>query len=429
MGVCFTEDEAMPWPSVTMKHARVEFVRRAQERDVNVTELCREYGVSRKTGYKWIARAEQYGLSGLQERSRRPRRSPERLDESTICALGKLKLAHRRWGPKKIRLLYEKAYGGAPSLSSCQRVLSKLGLVKPRRRRVRRAWTSLSNEPAVRGPNDLWTVDFKGWWRAQDGRRCEPLTVCDAYSKFVLATVVMPDTGSRAVRAVFTELFRRYGLPRAIRSDNGSPFASANAPLRLSQLATWWISLGINPVRGRPGCPQDNAAHERMHGDIAAEIGQHVQPDPAAQQAALDLWRSEYNKVRPHESLQGRCPDKVYRKSDRCYDAQPLEYGTGYHVRRVCAHGCIKWHGHGIFITTALASHDVGLRWWPITSTSCGCTTSSSEPSILTRTRSKPRQAATWNAHVCQPKLPPSSSTQTVTRCYPCPETEVLPMS
>jgi transposase InsO family protein len=345
-----------------MNDTRLKFVRRAQEPGANVAHLCREFGISRKTGYKWIARAREDGLRGLRERSRRPQRSPQRLDECTICALGKLKLAHLRWGPKKIRVLYAKAYGDAPSLSSCHRVLRKLGLVQPRRRRVRRVWSSVIAEPAVRGPNDLWTVDFKGWWRALDGRRCEPLTVRDAWSKCVLATVVMPQTGTEAVKAVFVDLFRRYGLPRAIRSDNGSPFATANAPLRLSQLAAWWISLGIDPVRGRPGCPQDNSAHERMHGDIADEISDHVQPDPSAQQAALDLWRREYNEVRPHESLQGRCPADVYRKSDRRYDVQPAEYSTGYYVRRVCMNGTIKWHGQRIFITTALAGHEVGLR-------------------------------------------------------------------
>lgn len=352
----------MPWPVVTMNEARMDFVRRAQASGVNVAQLCRECGISRKTGYKWLERAREEGLRGMRERSRRPRRSPAQLDESTICALGKLKLAHLRWGPKKIRRLYQKANGTAPSLSSCQRILRKLGLVQSRRRRVRRPWASLSAEPAVRGPNDLWTVDFKGWWRALDGRRCEPLTVCDAYSRQVLAAVVMSGTGGAAVRAVFVQLFQRHGLPRAIRSDNGSPFATANAPLGLSRLASWWLSLGINPLRGRPGCPQDNSAHERMHGDIAAEVSEHVQPDRAAQQAALDLWRREYNEVRPHESLQGRCPAEVYRNSDRRYDEQPPEYAAGYHVRRICAHGCFKWNGQSVFVTTAISGHEVGLR-------------------------------------------------------------------
>lgn len=352
----------MPWPAVTMNESRQEFVREALKPDANIAQLSRKFGISRKTAHKWLRRAREEGLHGVREHSRRPHRSPEQLDESAVCALGKLKLAHPRWGPKKIRHLYEKVHGAAPSLSSCHRVLRKLGLVQARKRRVRRAWTSLTAEVVARAPNDLLTVDFKGWWRARNGARCEPLTVCDAYSRYVLATVVMPETGFKAVKAVFEQLFRVYGLPRAIRSDNGSPFASAGAPLRLSQLAAWWISLGIDPIRGRPGCPQDNGRHERMHGDIAAEIAVCVQSDRSAQQAALDVWRREFNDVRPHESLNNRTPAEVYRKSQRRYDEQPSEYGAGYLVRKVTSIGVIHWNGNRIFITTAIAGHQVGLR-------------------------------------------------------------------
>jgi putative transposase len=355
----------MPWPAVTMNEARLEFVRRAQAPEANVAEVCREFGISRKTGYKWLRRAREEGIRGMREHSRRPRRSVEQLDESTVCAIGKLKLAHPRWGPKKIRALYAKIHGPAPSVSSCHRILRKLGLVQPRKRRVRRAWSSLTSEVTVRAANDLWTVDFKGWWRALDGQRCEPLTVRDAYSKYVLATVVMAETGFAAVKAVFVQLFTLYGLPTAIRSDNGSPFATAAAPLGLSRLAAWWISLGIDPVRGRPGCPQDNSAHERMHGDIAAEIATHVQSDPSAQQAALDIWRREYNEVRPHEALNDCSPAEVYRKSSRRYHEQRPEYRCGYLVRKVSAHGTIKWNGKLIFISTAIAGHEIGLSLTP----------------------------------------------------------------
>lgn len=362
MGVGFTEDEAMPWPTVTMNESRREFVRRGQEPDANITQLCLEYGISRKTGYKWLRRSRQDGLRGLSERSRRPHRNAQQLDESTVCALGKLKLAHPRWGPKKIRLLYAKLHGTAPSVSSCHRILSKLGLVQPRKRRVRRPWTSLTAATAVRAANDLWTVDFKGWWRLRDGQRCDPLTVCDAYSKYVLAAAVVPTMGVAAVRAVFAQLFTVFGLPRAIRSDNGVPFAMTGAPLGLSQLAAWWISLGIDPIRGRPGCPQDNGAHERMHGDIAAEISAHVQSDRSAQQAALDIWRREYNDVRPHETLRGRTPAEVYRKSQRRYQEIRPEYGPGYQVRKISAAGAIRYDSQQLFISRAIAGHEVGLR-------------------------------------------------------------------
>lgn len=352
----------MPWPTVTMNDSRVEFVRRAQRKEGNFAALCREYRISRKTGYKWLRRATEEGLQGVRERSRRPRKSSEQLDEATICAIGQLKLAHPRWGPKKIRALYAQLYGAAPSVSSCHRILRKLGLVEPRRRRVRRSTATLTADVVARAPNDVWTVDFKGWWRTLNGERCEPLTVRDAYSRYVLATVMLSSTGFEAVKAVFVQLFTLFGLPGAIRSDNGSPFATAAAPLGLSRLSAWWISLGINPVRGRPGCPQDNGAHERMHGDIAGEIASYVQLDRAAQQASLDLWRREYNEVRPHEALGDRRPAEVYQRSARRYQEQRPEYGIGYLVRKVSSIGNIRWDGQLVFISGALAGHEIGLR-------------------------------------------------------------------
>jgi putative transposase len=267
-----TEDGAMPWPTITMNESRREFVRRGMQRDCSFAQLCREYGIARKTGYKWLQRAREEGLKGLRERSRRPRRSPQQLDEDVVCALGKLKLAHPRWGPIKIQELYRRLDGDIVSVSSCHRVLQKLGLVQKRRRRVRRS-TALAAAPVVAlRPNHVWTTDFKGWWTLASGERCEPLTVCDAYSRFVLATVVPTATGYEAVKRVFEALFKEYGLPEVIHSDNGSPFASVQAPLGLSRLSAWWVSLGIDVVRGRPGHPEDNPAHERMHGDLQAEV-------------------------------------------------------------------------------------------------------------------------------------------------------------
>lgn len=352
----------MPWPRVTMNESRLEFVRRAQLEGANIAQLCAEYGIARKTGYKWLRRAKEDGLRGLRERSRRPHRSAKQLDETTICELGKLKVAHPRWGPKKIRALYGRIHGHAPSLSSCHRVLRKLGLVEPRKRRMKRHGPVIVTKVVPRAPNDLWTTDFKGWWRALNRDRCEPLTVVDAYSKYVLATVLLPRTGFEAVKEVFERLFQMYGLPRAIRSDNGSPFACTRAPLGLTQLSAWWASLGIDLVRGRPGCPQDNGAHERMHGDIAAEIAAYVQPDRLAQQAALDVWRRDFNEVRPHEALGERSPAAVYRKSSRKYQSGPVAYGPGFLLRKVAPNGRIAWNSGTVFVTSAIAGHDVGLK-------------------------------------------------------------------
>lgn len=363
MGVRSTEDGAMPWPIQSMNDIRREFVRRALAAEANLAQLCREYGISRKTGYKWRTRAMDEGLNGIREHSRRPQSSPTKLDEQTVCRVVQLKLAHPRWGPKKLRVLYSRIYGGAPSVSACHRVLRQIGLVAARKRRVRTLHGGV--RPAQRvaaAPNDEWTADFKGWWQLASGQRCEPLTVRDAYSRFVLAAVLPVHSRYPTIKEIFIGLFQRYGLPRVIRTDNGSPFASAYAPLGLSRLSSWWVSLGIDLARGRPGHPQDNGAHERMHGDIAAEIALHVQVDRQTQQAALDLWREEYNHVRPHESLDDHTPAQIYRRSERRYAEAQLEYGPGFFVRKVLVTGKLCWDGVGIFISTALAGHNVGLR-------------------------------------------------------------------
>jgi len=352
----------MPWPTLTMNDSRREFVRRAQLPGCNFAQLCREYGISRKTGYKWQQRVREEGLRGLRELSRRPKSSPAQLDEDCVCALGKLKQAHPRWGPIKIRELYRRLHGDAPSVSSCHRVLQKLGMVEKRRRRVRRAVPLLQAGIVAARPNHVWTVDFKGWWTLASGERCEPLTVCDAYSRFVLATIVPAATGFAAVQQIFKQLFEQYGLPEVIRTDNGSPFATVQAPLGLSRLSAWWVSLGIDIVRGRPAHPEDNPSHERMHGDLEADISRHVQLDRAAQQAGLDLWRQEYNTVRPHQALQNRCPAEVYRRAERRYREAEPDYGAGFLPRKVNKIGRITWRSCPIFISTALDGHTLGLR-------------------------------------------------------------------
>lgn len=361
--VRFTEDGAMPWPTQSMNDIRTEFVRRVLATEANLAQLCREYGISRKTGHKWRKRAMEDGLNGVREHSRRPQTSPTKLDEQTVCRVVQLKLAHPRWGPKKLTVLYGRIHGAAPSISACHRVLRQVGLVAARKRRVRTVNGGVRPaEHIPTTPNDEWTVDFKGWWPLASGQRCEPLTVRDAYSRFVLAAALPRSSRNDAVKEVFVGLFQRYGIPKVIRSDNGSPFASAFAPLGLSRLSSWWVSLGIDLARGRPGHPQDNGAHERMHGDIAAEIALHVQPDRQAQQAALDIWREEYNRVRPHEALQDRTPAEIYRRSERRYVETELEYGPGFFVRKVICTGKLCWNGVQIFISTALSGHNVGLR-------------------------------------------------------------------
>jgi transposase InsO family protein len=354
----------MPWQITKMNDVRREFVTKALQGGVSFAALCREYGVSRKTGYKWKQRVIADGMNGLAEHSRRPRRSPKQLDEAKTCALIRIKLRHPQWGPKKLCLVYARQHGAAPSVSSCHRVLQRAGLVQARPRRVKKPAARLQSAVSAREPNDVWTVDFKGWWRLGNGVRCEPLTIRDAFSRFLLAVRLPAGTNTSSVRTEFERVFQIYGLPRMIHSDNGSPFAGHNAPLGLSRLSAWWVSLGIELDRSRPAHPQDNGAHERMHRDVEVELAQKVQLDAIAQQAACDVWREEFNWERPHEALDGRCPGEVYRKSTRSLPkpSTPLNYGAGFFPRKIGCHGTLKWRQEMIFVSSALAGLTVGLK-------------------------------------------------------------------
>jgi putative transposase len=348
----------MPWKKSEPMEQRTEFGLKALQTD-NFRALCQEYGISTKTGYKWRERLLRYGLAGMAEQSRRPLSHADELAEGVVCEMVRLKQAHRHWGPRKIRELYLRKHGTAASESSFKRVLERAGLTEPRRRRVRAAQAGrLWSGQRAQVPNEVWTVDFKGWWYDVEGRRCEPLTVRDEHSRYVLELRRMADARTASVRACFERLFERHGLPGAIRSDNGSPFAHVRGLLGLSRLSAWWVALGIDLERGRPGHPQDNGGHERLHRDIQTEL------EPGtAEQEALDLWRQEFNHERPHEALGMRCPGEVYQKSQRLYEGSPedLEY-PGLHARRVGSQGRIMWAGIPLFITTSLAGWSVGLK-------------------------------------------------------------------
>jgi putative transposase len=338
---------------------RTEFVLRAMKAD-NFRELCREYEISPKTGYKWRERFLEYGLSGLGELSRRPKSSPGGLDEAEVCEIIRLKQRHRYWGPRKIRKVYERFHEEVPSESSFKRVLERAGLVEPRRLRARRPSGRLFSGRKAQAPNEVWTVDFKGWWHVPGDKRCEPLTVRDEFSRYVLELRAMVNAQSQTVRVCFERLFEQHGVPGAMRSDNGAPFASDQGVLGLSRLSAWWVVLGIDLERGRPGCPQDNGGHERLHLDVERELrGQ----DLVGQQAGFDEWRKTFNQERPHEALGMKCPAELYKGSERKYEGTPedLEY-KGMESRKVAKWGSISWGSRLIFISGALAGWSVGLE-------------------------------------------------------------------
>jgi len=340
------------------------FVQQALAAGANLSELCRAYGITRKTGRLWRDRARSEGSSVLAERSRRPLHSPHRLAEEEVCHLVLLKSAWPHWGPKKLCQLYRENLGRTLSVSTCHRVLKACGLVAARKRRVRRPPGVIVTGKVPREPNDVWTIDFKGWWRTQDGRRCEPLTVRDAFSRYVLSAHLPASGRTASIAAEMNRLFREHGLPKTIKSDNGAPFASVLSPLGLTRLSAGWVALGIQLEHSRPGHPQDNGGHERLHRDIAAEVAAHTQVDPATEQAALEVWRHDHNHIRPHERLQGRRPAQVYHRSPRVFieQAVALDYGPGYLPRLVNCVGAISYHGRLIFISAVFSGWHVGLR-------------------------------------------------------------------
>jgi transposase InsO family protein len=346
----------MPWKKVEPMNQKKEFVLKAL-RTNNFRQLCEEYEISAKTGYKWRERFYEHGFEGLEELSRRPLSHAKELSESVVCEMVRLKHAHPKWGPRKLRNVYERIHGEVPSESSFKRVLARAGLVEERRLKRRSEAGRIFSGRKAKAPNEIWTVDFKGWWHGANGQRCEPLTVRDEYTRYVLELRAVADASGQTIRACFERLFEQNGLPEAIRSDNGVPFASSTGVLGLSKLSAWWVALGIDLERNRPGCPQDNGGHERLHLDIERELRGEEQ------QASFDEWRRTFNEQRPHEALGMKCPAQLYEASKRKYEGTPQDLSyTGMEPRRVKVTGHIFYAKHSIFISTALSGWSVGLE-------------------------------------------------------------------
>lgn len=357
----------MPWREVDILDLRKDFVFRANQPNANMAELCREYGISRKTGYKWLKRYREKGVAGLTDRSRRPNGSPLSVKAETALLAVRLRRLHPTWGPKKIQVLLQDKLEPdeeLPSVRTVARVLEKAGEVKRRRKRFppqSRPTEAPVVEPTK--PNAIWTVDFKGWWRTGDGSRCEPLTVRDAFSRYILSIRILPSGSYANVREEFERLFKQHGLPDAILSDNGSPFACTRALRGLTRLSAWWTSMGIEHLRSRPACPQDNGAHERMHGDMRVELEDEAMHTLAEQQAAVDGWRDEYNYIRPHEALGQRRPSELYRPSPRAaYAAVVGGYPEGTALRKVNRNGKFSYEGRARAVGKALHGYYVALK-------------------------------------------------------------------
>ena len=355
----------MAWKEVDVVDERERFVLRALEPGACMSSLCREFGISRKTGYKWRDRFKARGRQGLHDMSRRPQHSPLQVSGEIVAAICAIRVRQPRWGSRKIRaVLQRRGVEELPSERTIDRTLQRADLMPPTRRRRRRTIPSTAQPPLPSAPNDLWTVDFKGWWRTKDSKRCEPLTIRDSLSRFVLEAKIAPRPDVETVQPIFEDAFRRYGLPKAILSDNGSPFASTRALGGLSRLSAYWVALGIAPYRIAPGKPQQNGAHERMHRDMKAELQSSPSNDLSGQQESLSEWRFTYNQERPHEALGMRTPAELYRPSPRKYRGERpvLAYPTHFEVRRVTQNGSVKYHQRHRFVSEALKSWDIGLE-------------------------------------------------------------------
>jgi putative transposase len=354
----------MAWQDVEPMEERMRFVVTAAREERVFTDLCREFGISRKTGCKWLARYRAWGLDGLQEVSRRPRASPTRMPADVEALVLRERHRHRTWGPKKLQAVLTAKAAGAPvpAVSTIGKVLKRHGLTRKTRRRRPVSQPDRRTRTAATHPNAVWAADFKGWFRTQDGARCDPLTLSDLYSRYVLACRLVAGQRRDQVRPVFRQVFRRFGLPEVLRVDNGPPFGSRGV-CGLSQLSAWWLALGIRVEFIEPGHPEQNGAHERMHRTLKAETTRPPAATPAAQQARFDRWRREFNAERPHEALGMQRPAERYRPSARRYTDHPAPcaYPRHYEVRRVKSTGIIRWRNRVCYIGEALQRMAVGL--------------------------------------------------------------------
>jgi putative transposase len=355
----------MPWQETHPMDQRLQFVADHQRGLYDMSTLCARFGVSRKTGYKWLARYAAEGARGLHARSHVPHTCPHAIDGALAALLLQARRQHPSWGPAKLVQYLtprHRAVERWPAVSTVADLLSRHGLVQHRRRR--RPIVHPGTVPLhTLAPNDLWTADFKGQFRTRDGIYCFPLTIADQHTRYLLTVHALPNTRGVGARAGFERAFRDYGLPRAIRTDNGVPFANTGLH-GLTQLNVWWLRLGIQHQRIRPASPQENGAHERMHRTLKAETTRPPARDLRQQQRTFTRFQAGYNTERPHAALDGATPASRYMPSSRPYPAQlpALEYPGHFAVKRVTNAGTIRFKTRLLFLANALKQHHVGLE-------------------------------------------------------------------
>ncbi len=364
----------MPWLSTDPMKERTKLVLEWEERSkrspdvrVNLSELARKYGVTRQSVHTWINRylRANGALDALKDKSRRPHSTPTKVSEEIEYLIVVAKKTYPKWGPRKLRYLLAERYPNRewPSVSCMSTILKRHGLTTPRRKRRRSPIAVTAPFSTCDAPNDVWCVDFKGKFRTRDGTWCHVLTLVDAYSRFLLRCELVLEPTGRNVERVMDSAFQEFGLPKAMRSDNGPPFASTGAG-GLTSLSVWWLRLGLELQRIQPGKPYQNGRQERVHLTLEEVVGQPA-AHPRAQQRALDLWRHEYNEIRPHEALRMKTPAAIYERSRRSYPCElivPNIYDSN-DQHQLDSLGRLRWQCRWIHISSALARETVDLVW------------------------------------------------------------------
>jgi transposase InsO family protein len=354
----------MPWLKTDPVHQRRLFVKAVLEGKLSVTKLCELFQISRKTGYKWLQRATgDEGWAGLADRSRRPHSNSRAVDEEIVRRLVRLRQDHPSWGARKLAawLAWREPRWELPAASTITELLKRHGLVPPRRTRRRGPPRTAPLAHAMQ-PNDVWCIDFKGDFRVGDGTRCYPLTVTDAHSRALLCCKAFERTTHDNVQGALEHVFRTYGLPGHVRSDNGRPFGtSCTAPL--SRLGVWLVKLGVRPEYIDPGKPQQNGRHERMHLTLKQETTRPPSSTMHAQQRRFDGFRRGYNHERPHEAIGQIAPALLYYPSSRRFPSRIVspEYPDAHDARIVERSGVVRWRRRTILLGTPLAGERVGI--------------------------------------------------------------------
>jgi transposase InsO family protein len=354
----------MPWKEICAMDQKTQMIKLWKSDRYTINDLSILHDVSRKTVYKWIRRYQAEGSPGLEDRSRAPLRHQNATSDEMIALIIAMKKRHPRWGPKKIIASLKEQYGTMryPAISTVSEILKRKGLVTPRMRRHRtRPYTAPFTE--CENPNDVWSADFKGQFRMGNSKLCYPLTITDNYSRYLLCCTVLKHPSYKETRPCFERVFKEFGLPVAIRTDNGTPFASIGLG-SLSKLSVWFMKLGIQPERIAPGHPEQNGRHERMHRTLKATTASPPKRNRTVQQKAFDTFIHEYNYERPHEALGQKPPATVYRKSHWRYPGRLSKtlYRTDALVRKVNRNGEIKWKGKAIFISKSLIGEHIALK-------------------------------------------------------------------